>query len=65
VVRSRAVRVDVSVTRGDNPVSGQMAAHFEVLDNGVLQIVDRVSREDVPLNLMLVLDSSGSLLAIR
>jgi VWFA-related protein len=53
--------VDVSVTRGDNPVSGLMAAHFEVLDNGVPQVVDRVSREDVPLNVMLVLDSSGSL----
>jgi len=56
-----AVRVDVSVTRGGNPVSGLTAAHFEVLDNGVPQAVDRVSREDVPLTLMLVLDSSGSL----
>jgi len=56
-----AVRVDVSVTRGGHPVSGLTAAHVEVLDNGVPQVVDRVSREDVPLNLMLVLDSSGSL----
>ena len=55
------VRVDVSVTRGADPVAGLTAAHFEVLDNGVPQVVDGVSQEQAPLNLMLVLDSSGSL----
>lgn len=56
-----AVRVEVSVTRGGVPVAGLTAAHFDLVDNGVPQVVDRVSREDIPLNLMLVLDSSGSL----
>jgi VWFA-related protein len=55
------VRVDVSVTRGAGPVAGLTAAHFEVLDNGVPQVVDGVSQEQAPLNLMLVLDASGSL----
>jgi secreted protein with Ig-like and vWFA domain len=60
-----AVRLDVSVTRGTTPVAGLTAANFEVLDNGVPQAIDRVSQEDVPLNLMLVLDTSGSMAGVR
>lgn len=54
-------RVDVSVTRGNTPVAGLTAAHFEVRDNGVVHAVERVLREEVPLRLLLVLDTSGSL----
>lgn len=55
------VRVDASVTRGNNPVAGLGAEHFEVQDNGVVYAVERVLQEDVPLRLLLVLDTSGSL----
>jgi VWFA-related protein len=59
------VRVDVSVTRGGTPVAGLLPDHFEVLDNGVVQTIDRVSREEVPLRLLLALDTSGSVAGER
>jgi Ca-activated chloride channel family protein len=55
------VRVDVSVMNGVNPVPGLTAANFEVTDNGVVQKLDSVSLDTVPLSLMLVLDTSGSM----
>lgn len=55
------VRVDASVRRGNNPVAGLTPEHFEVSDNGVVHAVERVLREDVPLRLLLVLDTSLSL----
>jgi VWFA-related protein len=55
------VRVDASVTRGNTPVAGLTAAHFEVHDNGIVHPVEQVLREEVPLRLLLVLDTSGSL----
>lgn len=55
------VRVDASVTRGNNPVAGLTADNFEVHDNGVVHAVERVLQEEVPLRLLLVLDTSGSL----
>jgi hypothetical protein len=39
-----AVRVDVLVTRGGQPVEGLTARDFQVRDNGVLQDIDHVSR---------------------
>ena len=59
------VRVDVSVMNGLNPVAGLKAADFVVTDNGVAQALDSVSLDSVPLNLMLVLDTSGSLTGER
>lgn len=56
-----AVRLDVLVLDRGEPVRGLGAADFEVRDNGVLQEVDRVSFEKIPLNLVLTLDMSGSL----
>jgi VWFA-related protein len=59
------VRVDVSVMNGLNPVAGLKAANFVVTDNGVPQQLDSVSLDSVPLNLLLVLDTSGSLAGER
>ncbi|MDO8678335.1 MAG: VWA domain-containing protein [Acidobacteriota bacterium] len=56
-----AVRVDVSVMNGTNPVPGLTAANFVLIDRGVPQVVDHVSVDTVPLSLMLVLDTSGSM----
>ena len=63
VFRTRvdAVRVDVLVTRGSRPVAGLTAADFELRDSGVLQQVEAVALEEVPLNLLLALDVSGSM----
>lgn len=55
------VRVDASVRRGNSPVAGLRAEQFEVRDNGVVQTVERVLQEEVPLRLLLVLDTSASL----
>jgi Ca-activated chloride channel homolog len=54
------VRVDVSVTHGGAPVQGLRAENFQLTDNGVAQKVESVSLESVPLSVMLVLDTSGS-----
>ena len=60
-----AVRVDVLVTDRGQPVRGLQVADFEVLDNGVPQQVDLVSFEQIPLNLVLVLDMSRSVVGER
>jgi Ca-activated chloride channel family protein len=56
----QAVRVDVLVTDGDRPLLGLQPADFEVRDNGVLQEVSFVGGETLPLNVILALDTSGS-----
>ncbi len=55
-----AVAVDVLVTRGRDAVSGLTADDFTLLDNGVRQDVAAVLVEEVPITLLLVLDTSGS-----
>jgi VWFA-related protein len=59
--RVDSVRLDVLVTNNNQPVTGLTAADFEIRDTGVLQQVDHVSFEKVPLNVVLALDMSGSL----
>jgi VWFA-related protein len=59
--RTLAVRVDVLVTDGRNPVAGLTAADFELRDNGVLQKIDLADPAGVPVNAVLALDTSGSL----
>ena len=54
------VRVDVLVSDGRRSVRGLTAADFELRDRGVVQAIDSVSFEDVPLSVMLVLDTSSS-----
>jgi len=57
-----AVRVDVLVTDRDKggAVLGLKPSDFELRDNGVLQQVDLVSFEQIPLNVVLALDMSES-----
>jgi Ca-activated chloride channel homolog len=55
-----AVRVDVLVTHRGRPVAGLQASDFELRDNGVVQQIESVTREDVPVDLLLVFDVSGS-----
>ena len=57
-----AIRVDVLVTDGDRPLLGLGPADFEVRDNGVVQNVAFVSAEKLPLNVILALDTSASVL---
>ena len=58
------VRVDVLVSDGKRSVRGLTAADFELRDRGVVQTIDSVSFEDVPLSVMLVLDTSSSVRGI-
>ena len=58
--RTLAVRVDVLVTDGKNAVAGLAAPDFELRDNGVLQTIDVVETDAVPINAVLALDTSAS-----
>lgn len=62
VFRSRidAVSVDVSVRSGGKPVGGLTAKDFVLLDNGVRQQIEIVDTEAVPLDVSLIIDTSGS-----
>jgi VWFA-related protein len=55
-----AVRADVLVMDGRRPVTGLTTADFELRDSGVLQQIESVVVEDVPLSIMLALDTSRS-----
>jgi VWFA-related protein len=58
--RVDTVRVDVSVRQNGRAVEGLVAADFEVLDNGVRQQVDFAALDQMPANIVLTLDMSGS-----
>jgi VWFA-related protein len=58
--RLEAVRVDVLVTDRGRVVTGLRPGDFEVRDNGVLQTVDLVAFQQIPLNVILALDVSAS-----
>ena len=58
--RLEAVRVDVLVTDRGDVVRDLKPGDFEVRDNGVLQTVDLVSFQQIPLNVILALDVSAS-----
>lgn len=63
--RVEAVRVDVLVTDNGQPVRGLGPADFEIRDNGILQQIDLVSFEQIPLNVVLALDMSDSVAGDR
>jgi VWFA-related protein len=54
------VRVDALVTDGRTPIAGLTSADFELRDNGVPQTIDSATLESLPLSVILVLDTSGS-----
>jgi VWFA-related protein len=54
------ITVDVSVRRGNVPVAGLASADFRVTDNGVPQTVEAVSLAAMPVNVTVLLDTSGS-----
>jgi Ca-activated chloride channel family protein len=55
-----AVVVDVLITRDGRPVTGLTASDFTLRDNGVTQRVESIVAEDVPITLLLLLDTSAS-----
>ena len=55
-----AVRVDVQARQGSRPITGLTAADFELRDSGVVQKIQAVATDDLPLTLMLALDTSSS-----
>ena len=59
------VSVDVLVTENRQPVLGLTAADFELIDNGVAQTVDQLYLEQLPVNVVMVLDTSGSVTGAR
>jgi VWFA-related protein len=61
-VEVRTVYVDVFVTRNGKSVTGLTASDFEVLDNGVRQEVRLMDVDTMPMSVMLLLDTSGSVL---
>ena len=52
--------MDVLVTDGRSPIAGLTAADFELTDNGTPQTVEQIYVEQLPLNVVMVLDTSGS-----
>ena len=60
-----AVELDVSVMQRDRPVTGLTAADFVVLDSGVRQEVELATAGDLPLKLILTLDTSASMAGER
>jgi Ca-activated chloride channel family protein len=56
-----AVRIDALVTENGRLVPGLQPGDFDVFDDGVLQSVDLASLDEIPLNVIMALDMSGSL----
>ena len=54
------VNVGVSVKKSNNAVANLKAADFVLTDNGVPQTIEAVSIENVPIDVTLFLDTSGS-----
>jgi len=54
------VVIPVSVRSGNRPVAGLTAADFELRDNGVVQELQDVSAEKLPIDVTLLLDLSSS-----
>lgn len=59
------MRVDVLATNGGKSIQGLLADDFELRDNGVLQEVELLSLDHLPLNVILALDVSESVAGER
>ncbi len=55
-----SVELDVAVMQGNKSVAGLTADDFEVTDNGVKQAILEISRERQPIDVVMVVDVSGS-----
>ena len=55
-----AVRVDALVVDGRRPVAGLTAQDFELWDSGVPQTLESIAVADVPIRMMVALDTSQS-----
>jgi len=55
-----SVMVDVSVRQRGRPTTNLTIRDFELRDNGIVQTIDDVSREALPIEATLVVDLSGS-----
>ncbi|HQZ16516.1 MAG TPA: VWA domain-containing protein, partial [Vicinamibacteria bacterium] len=64
-VQVDSVYVDAFVSQRRDPVIGLTAADFELKDNGVVQRLDLIAAESMPLLAVLVFDSSNSLAGER
>lgn len=60
-VKIEEVRIDALVTEHGKPLRGLNAADFEVLDNGVPQVIEFAGFQQMPVSAILVLDMSGSI----
>ena len=60
-IRTEAVLVPLVVTSGGQFVKGLKQADFEVFEDGVKQPIASLVSEDVPLDLVLAIDVSGSM----
>jgi VWFA-related protein len=60
-VRTDLVTVQVAVESGGVPVTNLTASDFEVTDDRVPQSIDMLDAGDVPVDLSIVLDTSGSM----
>ena len=58
--RTDAVAISASVKRGNAPIANLNASDFKLTDNGVLQSIEAVTIESVPLDVTLFMDTSGS-----
>ena len=59
------VRVDVLVTEFGRPIVGLRPSDFELLDNGVRQEIEFAGLEQMPVKLILALDSSASVAGLK
>jgi VWFA-related protein len=64
-VEVEVVRVEVLVTRKGEPVRDLAAEHFELRDNGVRQRLHPITFEEAPVDALLVLDLSGSVMGSK
>src|SRR3954466_2860650 len=55
-----AVRVDVLAMDDRRPITGLTAADFELRDNGVVQDIQLVDTQELPLGIVCALDVSDS-----
>ena len=54
------VTLDALVTQGGRALSGLRASDFELRDNGILQAIDSVTVDEMPVSMLLALDTSNS-----